>query len=89
MCLYHGTPEERAELRRTVLVPLPDDEEDKDFRPAETRASPTKKGKAAKGKAKGGQSTKATSTRGRRWLQIHEKKLQGFLKFTKTKFKGF
>ncbi|KAF4581595.1 hypothetical protein EYR38_002924 [Pleurotus pulmonarius] len=72
VCLYHGTPEERAELRRTVLVPLPDDEEDKDSRPAvETKAQPSKRGKAgkgkgAKGRAKGGQSTKATSTRGGR-----------------------
>ncbi|KAF4591276.1 hypothetical protein EYR40_009879 [Pleurotus pulmonarius] len=72
VCLYHGTPEERAELRRTVLMPLPDDEEDKDAWPVvKTKAPPTKrgkagKGKAAKGKAKGAQSTKATSTRGRR-----------------------
>ncbi|KDQ25239.1 hypothetical protein PLEOSDRAFT_1066398 [Pleurotus ostreatus PC15] len=48
VCLYHGTPEERAELRRTVLVPLPDDDdEDKGSAGAvKTKAQPSKRGKA-------------------------------------------
>ncbi|KAF7423005.1 hypothetical protein PC9H_011169 [Pleurotus ostreatus] len=54
VCLYHGTPEERAELRRTVLVPLPDDDdEDKGSVGAvKTKAQPSKRGKAGTGKGK-------------------------------------
>lgn len=51
VCMYHGTPAERAELRRTVMRPAGDDEED--------QAPPTKKRKAT-------QKPKATKKGGRR-----------------------
>ncbi|KIJ62436.1 hypothetical protein HYDPIDRAFT_114552 [Hydnomerulius pinastri MD-312] len=74
VCMYHGTPAERAELRRTVMRE-PDDVSETAARPDEEvmiKKAPAQKGKGKKGKVS---KAKASTTKSRKTRPVKKRKV--------------